>query len=137
MGGIAPGRFIDPVNITGLADQTAPRRVGSTVSGAGVNGSGTADDYWAAEAAKGAAPHMPAPQKGFWESTVPSGDNALWALHPGLIPMPPPPPSHWSYDPTKGASWATPQRKGSSTEYEYVSNAPGSAEYNSFKGNRI
>jgi hypothetical protein len=130
------GRLVDPVNVTGMADQTGPRRVGgSTVSGFGTNGSGTADEYWAQQAALGQAPHIAnSAPKGFLES-MGAWNGRL--PNSGLEKLAPPPPEHWVYDPKKGASWATPHRKGNSNEFDISHDAPGSEGYNSFKGNRI
>jgi hypothetical protein len=134
MGG-AVGRLIDPVNITGLADQTGPRQVGgSTVMGGanvdhtqhgGVNW-GPPKDF--------SAPAAPAAPLGFLESM-----GAWNGKLPGrsVERLAPPPPEHWTYDPKKGASWATHNRKGNSNEFETSYDAPGSQGYNSFKGNRI
>lgn len=46
-------------------------------------------------------------------------------------PVAPPPPPHWSYQPGKGAVWATP-KEGGKTEYA----APGDKGFD-FSGNRI
>jgi hypothetical protein len=129
------GRLIDPINATGMADQTGYQPVGgSRVSGFGQNGAGTADDYWAQQAALGQAPHLGAQNgpQGFiegmagWNGRLPRNE---------LQKMAPPPPQHWAYTPGKGTTWATPQRKGNEFETSY--DAPGSEGYNSFKGNRI
>jgi hypothetical protein len=129
---ISFGRVLDPLNVTGMADQTGPRQVGgSTVMGGdnvdhtlsgGVNW-GPPKDYSVPAAPLGFLESM-----GAWNGHVP-GRNVQKLVAP--------PPEHWTYDPKKGASWATHTRKGNTNEFETSYDAPGSQGYNSFKGNRI
>lgn len=77
-------------------------------------------------------------RRGFMESMGGwgSGDSINKFARPDMAPMPEAPPPQWGYAQGQGPVWQTPERIGSSTEYQMVNNAPGTPGFYGGK-NRI
>lgn len=119
---------LGPIGVAGklIMDESTIDKQGSTIPmTAGTPGTG--NPY---------APDIPT-TRGFIESMGGWQGRAPMFARPDRAAMPPPPPPQWVYDPQKGASWATPKRQGTSTEYSFEAHAPGSEGFNSYRGNRI
>ncbi len=86
----------------------------------------------------GGLPVVPRPDaKGFMESMGGFQGAAPGGLRIDQKGMPAAPPPQWIYTPGQGATWGTPQREGTSGNYSFQPNAPGSQGFNNFKGNRF
>lgn len=86
----------------------------------------------------GPLPVVPHPNaKGFMESMGGFQGAAPGGMRLDQKGMPAAPPPQWIYTPGQGATWGTPQREGTSGNYSFQPNAPGSQGFNNFKGNRF
>lgn len=75
-------------------------------------------------------------RRGFMESIGGWGSNAGKLARPGMASMAAAPPPQWAYVQGQGPVWQTPERIGSSTNYQMVNNAPGTPGFYG-GGNRI